>query len=76
MNMKNNKISLKKGLSKSTKIGTYTFLVSLFLLVILVIINLLIAALPPSLIVFDTTPTGLYTISESTQDFIDTIGER
>jgi ABC-2 type transport system permease protein len=75
MNMKNNKISLKKGLSKSTKIGTYTFLVSLFLLVILVIINLLIAALPPSLIVFDTTPTGLYTISESTQDFIDTIGE-
>ena len=31
--MNNQKNSPKKGLSKSTRIGTYTFLVSLFLLV-------------------------------------------
>ncbi|MGI6167281.1 MAG: Gldg family protein [Eubacteriales bacterium] len=64
-----------KGLSKSTKIGTYTFLVSLALLVILVIINLIVASLPSSLTVFDTTPQGLYTISESTQDFLGKISE-
>ena len=39
------------------------------------IINLLIAALPPSLTVFDTSPQGLYTISESTQEFIAAIDE-
>ncbi len=62
-------------LTKQTKIGTYTFLISLVLLAVLVTINLLVDAIPKSYTEFDTSTNGLYTISDGSIEFIDKIDE-
>jgi t-SNARE complex subunit (syntaxin) len=49
----------KFSLARRTKIGTYTFIISLILLTVLVVINLLVAAIPKSFTVFDTSANKL-----------------
>lgn len=65
----------KFGLSKRTKAGAYTFVLTAVVLAVLVTVNLLVAALPKSLTVFDTSATGIYTVSESTKKYIGALDE-
>ncbi len=65
----------KFNLAKRTRIGTYTFTISLILLAVLVTVNLLVAAIPKSLTVFDTSANKLYTISESSEDYVGAVNE-
>lgn len=60
---------------RTTKMGTYTLAVSLIVLAVIIVINLLVGLLPSSLTSFDTSATGLYTISESTEKYIGGLSE-
>jgi ABC-2 type transport system permease protein len=61
------------GINKATRIGTWTVAMTLIVLAVLVVINLLVAALPTSLTRFDTTDQGMYTISATSEKFIKSV---
>ena len=55
---------------KSGKMGTYTIIVSAILLAVLVVVNLIVSALPSRYTKFDTSANKMYTLSESTEEFV------
>ncbi len=60
----------KFALSRKERIGGYTFIITLILLALLVVINLLVSALPKSLLFVDTSANKLYSISSGTKAFL------
>lgn len=58
---------MKFNFKKTTKMGTYTVIVSLILLAAIVLINMIVAAIPSKYTIIDTSLDKLYSISESTE---------
>lgn len=74
--MNNNKKSFFSfKLNRQAKAGTYTTLVTLVLLAVLVVVNLVVGALPSQYTVIDTSAYALYTLSESTETSVKAINE-
>lgn len=73
--MENNKNTPSRRVGRTTKMGTYTFVVSVVVLAVIVVVNLLVGLLPSSLTTFDTSANGLYTISDGTQKYISALDE-
>lgn len=69
------KAQKKLRLAKTTKIGTYTFIISLIVLAVIIVINLLVGAIPSRFTVFDTSANKLYTISDSTESYLGGLAE-
>lgn len=67
MNNKNNKKPLFDRRGKS---GIYSVVLSLILLAVLVVVNLIVGSLPAKITMIDTTGTGKYEISGSTENFL------
>lgn len=65
----------KQLFGKTEKMGTYTIAMAAIVLAVVVVINLLVGLLPDSLTAFDTSANGLYTISDSTQQYISKLNE-
>lgn len=59
--------AVRGGMQKRAKAGTYTVVLSLIVLAVLVVINLLVAALPSRFITLDVTANKMYSISESSE---------
>jgi len=64
------------GRSQTTKFGAFTFAIALIVLVTLIIFNLLISAIPKSLTLFDTSTTGIYSVSDTTEEFLSSVSEK
>lgn len=60
-----NEKALYRGKVKRAKLGTYTVVLSLVVLVVLVAVNLLLSLLPGKFTVWDTSGKDMYTISDS-----------
>lgn len=73
--MDNNKNTPSRRIGRTTKMGTYTFVASVIVLAVIVVVNLLVGLLPASLTTFDTSANGLYTISDATQKYISKLKE-
>jgi len=58
---------MKFKLKRTTKMGTYTVVISLILLAAIVFVNMIVSALPSKYTVFDTSLNKLYSISEETE---------
>lgn len=72
----NTKQKFSFGRSQTTKFGTFTFIIALIVLAVLIISNLLISAIPKSLTLFDTSTTGVYSISDTTEEFLSSVSEK
>ena len=59
--------AIRGGMQKRAKAGTYTVVLSLIVLAVLIIVNLLVAALPSRLITLDATTNKMYSISEPSE---------
>lgn len=70
---KNNIIASFK--SKYFRIGGYSTVVSAAVLIIIIVINLFVGAIPPSYTKIDTSSNELYTISDETKNFVSVISE-
>lgn len=57
------------------KNGIYSVVVALILLAVLIVVNLIVGSLPANLTMIDTTATGQYKISGTTENFISGIDE-
>lgn len=77
MNMNNNNVqNTKKPLfDKKSKAGSYSVVISLVLLAVLVVINLLVGILPTKYTVLDTSTSGKYTLSDTTKKFLHKLDE-
>ncbi len=74
MNQNENKTALaSSALSRTSRVGSWTLAMMLILLAVLVVINLLVAALPGSLTKFDTTNNGRFTLSKTTENFVKNV---
>jgi len=60
---------------RQTKAGTYTTVITLVLLAVLVVVNLFVGALPKQYTVIDTTANDLYTLTEGTETSVKAIRE-
>lgn len=67
--------AVRGGIQKRTKLGTYTVVISLIVLAVLIVINLLVSALPSKWTVLDTSTNKLYTISESSERAVHKLKE-
>lgn len=72
---KNKKPLFNLKFNRQAKAGTYTAVVALVLLAVLIAINLIVGALPSKYTVMDTSAYALYTLSESTEESVKAIGE-
>ena len=70
--MKNNSLFRMK---RSAKIGTFTFVLGVVVLAVLLVANLLVAALPSKITRFDTSGIGLTEISDETAKFVSGMKE-
>lgn len=61
--------------NRQAKAGTYTAVITLVLLAVLVVVNLLVSALPSQYTVIDTSSLDLYTLSEATEQSVARINE-
>lgn len=59
--------AVRGGMQKRAKAGTYTVVLSLIVLAVLIVINLLVSALPSRFITLDATANKMYSISESSE---------
>ena len=59
--------AVRGGIAKRAKAGTYTVVVSLILLAVLIVINLFVSALPSKWITIDTSVNKMFSISESSE---------
>ena len=59
--------AIRGGMQKRAKAGTYTVVLSLIVLAVLIVINLLVAALPSRFITLDATSNKMYSISETSE---------
>ena len=58
------------GMNRASRVGSWTLAVTLIFLAVLIVINLVVAALPGRFTQFDTTNNGRYTLSQTTEKFI------
>lgn len=61
--------------NRQAKAGTYTAVITLVLLAVLVVVNLLVSALPSQYTVIDTSTQDLYTLSATTEQSVGMIDE-
>lgn len=61
--------------NRQAKAGTYTAVITLVLLAVLVVVNLLVSALPSQYTVIDTSTQDLYTLSATTEQSVGMINE-
>ena len=59
--------AVRGGMQKRAKAGTYTVVVSLIVLAVLIVVNLLVTALPSKWITIDTSANKMYSISEASE---------
>lgn len=59
-----------KVFDRSGKMSIYTVAMTVILLAVLIVVNLLVASLPVTVTVIDTSSTSMYTLSETTEKFI------
>jgi ABC-2 type transport system permease protein len=59
--------AVRGGMQRRAKAGTYTVILSLIVLAILIAVNLLVAALPSRFITLDVTTNKMYSISEASE---------
>ena len=70
-----NNIQANQRSGKRARIGSYTIVITLILLAVLIVINLIVSALPSTYTALDTSVTDMYTISESSEKFIRHLDE-
>ncbi len=76
MKSKKEKISVADSFkSKSFKIGGYSTLISFALLAIIIVVNMIVASLPPSYTKLDTSSNAIYTITDETKDIVAAVAE-
>ncbi len=61
--------------NRQAKAGTYTTVIALVLLAVLVVFNLFVGALPTKYTIIDTSSNDLYTLSETTEAAVKLIAE-
>lgn len=61
--------------NRQAKAGTYTTVITLVLLAVLVVVNLVVGALPTKYTIIDTSAQDLYTLSETTETSVKAISE-
>jgi ABC-2 type transport system permease protein len=62
--------------AKSGKLGVYSVVITAILLAVIVFANLLVNALPENVKKIDTTGFGVYTISETTEKYLESLDEQ
>ena len=62
-------------MKRSVKIGTYSFIMGVIILALLIVANLLVGVLPAKITQFDTSGLGLTEISEETEKFVSGMDE-
>lgn len=62
-------------MKRSVKIGTYTFIMGVIVLALLVVANLLAGVLPAKITRFDTSGMGMTEISDETEKFVSSMTE-
>lgn len=72
----NNNTSKKPLFDRRGKSGTYAVVVSLILLAVLIVVNMLVGSLPTKLTMIDTSGTGKFDISGTSQSFIAGIKDK
>jgi ABC-2 type transport system permease protein len=65
----------KKQISRQTKSGIYSVLISLLMITAVIGFNLIVSALPETAMKLDTTAEGLYTVSAQTQQVLSGLNE-
>lgn len=60
-------------LNRATRVGSWTVAMVLILLAVLVVVNLLVAALPSSWTRLDISATGIYTIGATTEKYVSSL---
>lgn len=60
---------------KKGRLGAYTVTVSVIVLAVIIVLNLLASLIPSTYTVFDTTSNSLFTLSETTRNFVSGLGE-
>ncbi|MDD3165501.1 MAG: GldG family protein [Oscillospiraceae bacterium] len=61
--------------TRSSKVGSYSILATVFVLVIAVIVNLIAAKLPSQFTQYDVSAQDLYTLSEQSRDMVTGLSE-
>ena len=59
--------AVRGGIAKRAKAGTYTVVISLVVLALLIVANLLVSALPSKIITIDTSVNKMFSISEASE---------
>ena len=72
----NNNTNKKPLFDRRGKSGTYAVVVSLILLAVLVVVNMLVGSLPSKLTMIDTSGTGKYDISGTSQSFVASVKDK
>ena len=72
----NNNMNKKPLFDRRGKSGTYAVVMSLILLAVLVVVNMIVGSLPSKLTMIDTSGTGKFDISGTSQNFISGIKEK
>ena len=72
----NNNMNKKPLFDRRGKSGTYAVVVSLILLAVLVVVNMLVGSLPTKLTMIDTSGTGKFDISGTSQSFVAGIKDK
>ena len=62
-------------MKRSVKIGTYSFIMGVIILALLIVANLLVGVLPAKITQFDTSGLGLTEISEESEKFVSGMSE-
>lgn len=71
----NNNMNKKPLFDRRGKSGIYSVVLSLILLAVLIVVNLIVGSLPAKLTLIDTTATGQYEISGTTESFLSSVDE-
>ncbi len=69
------KMNQNKLFNRRTKAGTYAFILTAVVLGILIVVNLMVAALPTKYTVLDTSSSDIYTLSDTTEEAVRLIEE-
>lgn len=66
---------MKERFGRTGRIGVYTFIMAAVMLAAVIAVNLIVSALPERLTRLDTSSSGMYTLSPSTEKFISALDE-
>lgn len=72
----NNNMNKKPLFDRRGKSGIYSVVLSLILLAVLIVVNLIVGSLPAKYTMIDTTATGQYEISGTSESFLSGIGSK